>query len=85
VVAFPIFLWSGHAAVAGLIIYVTATQKQDGLMNGKTLTELSTTFLSITLLTNLISTGKYFYFPCYVALSVFPRSYRLAYLEGTYE
>jgi hypothetical protein len=62
VVAFPIFLWSGHAAVAGLIIYVTATQKQDGLMNGKTLTELSTTFLSITLLTNLISTGKDFSF-----------------------
>ena len=57
IVAFPILLWLADAAVAGMIIYATATQTEDGLMNGKAITKLTASFLSITLLTNFISTG----------------------------
>lgn len=57
VIALPALLWLGNAACSGAIIYITATLRQNALLNVNSLSPLVTAFLVITLVNNLLTTG----------------------------
>ncbi|KAI0085804.1 hypothetical protein BDY19DRAFT_895916 [Irpex rosettiformis] len=57
VVAFPILLWFANAACGITIIYISATLRTDTLITANQLSSFIMSFLVITLVTNLLTTG----------------------------
>ena len=57
IVVFPILLWLGNAVCSSAIIYITATLRTNALLNINQLSPFLTSFLVLTLATNLITTG----------------------------
>lgn len=58
VISFPVLLWLANAACSAVIMYITATLRTNTLLNVNQLSPFLTSFLVITLVTNLLTTGK---------------------------
>ena len=57
VIVFPILLWTANAVCSAIIIYITATLRKDTLLSTNLLSPFLTSFLVVTLVTNLLTTG----------------------------
>ena len=57
VIVFPVVLWLGNLACSIAIIYITSTLRTNALLNINQLSPFLTSFLVITLVTNLLTTG----------------------------
>jgi hypothetical protein len=70
VIVFPILLWLGNAVCSAAIIYISATLRTNALLNINQLSPFLTSFLVITLVTNLLTTGQSIFMPSTRALTV---------------
>jgi len=57
VVAVPILMWLANAALAGMITFIEVTLHTNTLLSTSKISPLTTTFLVITLVLNLLTTG----------------------------
>lgn len=58
VIVLPSILWLGNAVCSAIIIYITSTLHTDALLSADKLSPFLTSFLAITLVTNILTTGE---------------------------